>query len=444
MSDSSSNEEVPFLVKHGPFIKRRRLMAETSPLHTVQKEALEAIIKWFSDPATSNSISVVVMPMGTGKTGIISCLPYMFGSAVHDEAIDIDLSKPMLVIAPGLTILRQLEESLCLNTKNKSPFLMDKKVLKSSDKKKLYRTDIIERTQDIPDLELTVVGRSQVLLSNAQKWRNGKDEIPNYALLRNDLFSAVIVDEAHHLPAEQWQKLLDHFKAYAKVVFFTATPLRHDGREITSDRAISITKDYAYRLERKDAISQRLIREVTFNDTSYEKFGDAELPSYELSILKAVKNKLEEKNKVCPLPGGVKHAAIVITKDIYEAEIVNGICEDLSWSNVKLVHSERHTKRREDLIKDIKSEKYDLLIVVAMLLEGFDHPPLSVAGIMTRIESRVKFAQFVGRIQRLVRNPELEGLGITGDIITAPIFEQRPLFDEYINPKLVRELEEDP
>ena len=166
---------------------------------------------------------------------------------------------------------------------------------------------------------------------------------------------------------------------------------------------------------------------------SHEEFDDSNV---KLALLETIKSKLAEKNRKCPLPGGVKHAAIVITKDKGEAEEVHDICKDLLDFNAKLVHSGRKQKPK-DLFEDIKKGSYDLLIVVAMLLEGFDHPPLSVAGILTKIHSRVKFAQFVGRVQRLVCCPHVEDGSITGDIITAKQYEQDDLYYQYNNPTIV-------
>ena len=440
MSDSNRDEEVlPFLLQHGETIKRTRLFSSDSPLYNEQQEALEKIISWFSDPTTTKSTSVVVMPTGSGKTGVMCCLPYMFGSAVEENKINLDLSKPILIIAPGLAILKQLEKSFCLNAQNDSPFLFSKNVLKiSKDKRRFYYTDVIRSTKNVSTLETTVCDISQVVLTNAQKWR-AEGKLPNYAMLPDNLFSVVIVDEAHHLPAEQWKRIVRHFESHAKVIFFTATPQRHDGREITDDRDISRTQDYTYRLERDVAIKSRLIRDVKFDDELYARFYNGDV---KLAVLRAIRFKLEEKNRLCSLPGNRKHAAILITKNISAAEEVHSLCKTISWDHVKIVHSENH-KKQQDIIKDIATNNYDLLIIVMMLLEGFDHPPLSVAGILTNIESRVKFSQFIGRIQRVIRHPELERESTTADIITAPEFNQRVKFEEYKLPKIVEELELD-
>lgn len=45
-----------------------------------------------------------------------------------------------------------------------------------------------------------------------------------------DLFDLVVVDEAHHAPAETWRAVLEYFDARA--LLLTATPRRRDGKRI--------------------------------------------------------------------------------------------------------------------------------------------------------------------------------------------------------------------
>ena len=434
MSTSQSRikkyDEEPFLQKYGKQIKENIFFSATSTLHREQREALENIIDWFSNDDTKDLTSVVVMPTGTGKTGVICCLPYMFGWAVNEGKIAHRLSNPILVIAPGITILNQLEQNICFDPDNEyKPFLLERGVFNGDEEEFCYRTYVVKNTDAVKRLH-TTENKYDVVLCNAQKWRNSKEDIPtNYENLDENLFSAVIVDEAHHLPAKQWKKIIDKFSP-AKVIFFTATPKRHDGQEIT--RELSLTQDYTYVLERGEAIDRRLIRDLTFTA----------LPTNTVGVLQAIRNRLDEKNAEFPLPGKDKHAAIVIAKNISKATDIQKICvRDLNWTNILLVcsESEDYVKGRKRMLKDIKTKGYDLIIVVAMLLEGFDHPPLSVAGILTRIHSRVKFAQFVGRIQRLVRFPTEEDKNITGDIITATEHAQQELFDQYKEPTIDEE-----
>lgn len=52
-----------------------------------------------------------------------------------------------------------------------------------------------------------------------------------FRLTRRSILIDNLVDEAHHLPASQWQEIIDKFKKHAKIVFFTATPTRADKTE---------------------------------------------------------------------------------------------------------------------------------------------------------------------------------------------------------------------
>ena len=47
----------------------------------------------------------------------------------------------------------------------------------------------------------------------------------------NDSFSHFFVDEAHHSEADTWKELIEKFKT-EKVILFTATPFRNDGKSL--------------------------------------------------------------------------------------------------------------------------------------------------------------------------------------------------------------------
>lgn len=423
----------------------------TAPaLHSQQKEALTSLGKWFSEEKTKDFIAVVSMPTGTGKTGIMCCLPYYLGGA---GIPDTDFNKPILVIAPSLNILDQLEDNFY-----GEPFLKraDIGLIKEQESALAYTVRSVLKTNDVRALTNAVP--YDIVISNAQKWRK-KDTVPNYEELPNNLFSVIIVDEAHHLPAKQWQNIIDKFGKYAKVVFFTATPFRTDGQEITKDLALSKV-GFAYRLSREEAIEARLIRDVeeqilnididldnmpTLKMQKLDNSSSSKINSDRMAcaaqVLVKVRERLEEKNKLHPLPGGKKHAAIVVAYSIEEAKEVQKMCKKIGLEEVALVTSHNKKWTNEQTIEEIKQGKYQTVIIVRMLLEGFDYPPFSIAGIVTRIISPVKFAQFIGRVQRIVRvknedGEEIEDEKLKADIITHTYFEQEELIKKYRNPAI--------
>ena len=84
-----------------------------------QKAALQALLAWFGpDKATREQIALVSMPTGSGKTGVMACLPYFLGSiGLIDQPLPTGnpsylFDKPILVISPDLEIAKQLERQL--------------------------------------------------------------------------------------------------------------------------------------------------------------------------------------------------------------------------------------------------------------------------------------------------------------------------------------------
>lgn len=96
-----------------------------------QSEALERLQQFFQQNESGRKlIGMVSMPTGSGKTGVISCLPYFLGKCMDAETHKpLHLfNKPVLVVAPDLTIAEQLERRLTVSAGAKGEnFLLDKK-----------------------------------------------------------------------------------------------------------------------------------------------------------------------------------------------------------------------------------------------------------------------------------------------------------------------------
>ena len=447
---------------------QQRFMDMRSSLHPEQREALKAVVNWFSNEEKQDLTAVVVMPTGTGKSGVICCLPYSIGAAIEEKRIasdQIQLSKPILIIAPSLVIMKQLEESLSPNG-----FLKKRSLLKKTDieQNALYGTHMLTKSEEVKQLGKKSL--PEIVLSNSQKWRKEEDGTPIYADLQEDLFSMVIVDEAHHLPASQWQEIINQFKSHAKIVFFTATPYRTDEREITTDHAIH-TKGFAYKLSRKDAIKKRLIRDIKclilhklpaekrmkidddIQEMQQNGYQSAERMKYAEKVLVEVKNCMIKKNEMNPLPCNKKHASIIIAKNIDETKKIRKLCTEklgFAENQVAVVHGKAFKNRemKEKAIKEIHDGNVEIVVIVKMLLEGFDYPPFSIAGIVTSIRTSLKLEQFIGRVQRIVREKDEDGRyicendNIMADIITHEYFEQEHLLEEYENPHIAEK--EDP
>ena len=442
--DSDIPPPQPLLVDKGEKISRRF----NRHLFKQQVTALDRISDWFANPEKTQKTAVIAMPTGSGKTGVICCLPYRLGADVASgKLVGVDLNKPILVIAPGIPILNQLHNELELT--NNNTFLVQKHILRETELHAHYNVKRILTSNDIQQQALEKV---EIVLVNAQKGQGrGARDIPTWNDLDWDLFSVVIVDEAHHLPAPQWSKIVERFKVHAKVVFFTATPYRSDKREITADIN---TDGLTYYLPRQEAIDSNIIRRTRLTCVPAELVtrydgGQRRLEMAEMT-LRSAKMMIDEKNRSQRLPGGKLHMAILAAYSIEEANVIadkwNESFPDDPPSAAPM-HSGLKKEERKEIEMRLKSGQLKLIVIVQMLLEGFDHPPISIAVIATRIRSPVKFAQFIGRAQRVVRcDAGVEQRGVA-NIITHQYFEQNENYELFKSESLIpiseEEIEED-
>jgi len=227
-SDDIPPPQAPKFKHYGVFVKKR--YSDQKRLFAHQIEALDALEKWFTNVETQDKTTVVVMPTGSGKMGVICCLPYTLG-AVAERVHGLDLRKPILIVSPDLSIQNQLEKNLhpVDYAEPGEAFLLKREIVTKN-----IQAAIMPNVMKV-DSPRDIIPSNDIILANAQKWHiRPSSTSPNilWKELKEDTFSVVIVDEAHHLPATQWQCIIDKFSKHAKVVFFTATPYRSNGQEI--------------------------------------------------------------------------------------------------------------------------------------------------------------------------------------------------------------------
>lgn len=423
MDDDAPPLQEPIFVRCGSYVTKRYKETGEPRLFEHQIEALQHLEKWFKNVETTKETAVVVMPTGSGKTGVICCLPYTLG-AIAAQVQDLDLRKPILIVSPNLVIQNQLEKNLhpVDYADPGEAFLLKRGIVPEQ-----FHPNVLPHVNKVDsprELRTDIIKSEEIILANAQKWHIRPSSKVLWKELKEDTFSVVIVDEAHHLPAPQWQRIIDKFSKHAKVVFFTATPFRSDGQDITDSIDV---KGFAYRLQRKDAIARNIIRNTEFYELKSPTVTNPATADKEVnqSILKKVDAILKEKNMKHPLPGGKKHVALAIARDKAAAdELAKMWNEKPEYGAAEAYHSSLKKGPLSATMGKLRKGELQLLVIVEMLLEGFDFPPISVAAIATGIRSPVKFSQFIGRAQRVVRAPPvIEQNGIT-HIITHAHYKQ--------------------
>lgn len=191
---------------------------------------------------------------------------------------------------------------------------------------------------------------------------------------------ALILDEAHHVPATSWTHLKDAFRG-VPTLQFTATPFRRDtllvdGKVIFNYPLGAAQRDGYFKLIRFDPVQVSPLEA-------------------DRAIAEAAVRQLRR-----DLDQGLDHLLMArcssIARAAVVAELYQAIAGDLS---PVLIHSE--SDEAEVRLAALKNREAKIVICVGMLGEGFDLPQLKVAAVHDMHRSLAILLQFVGRFTRV-------------------------------------------
>lgn len=210
-----------------------------------------------------------------------------------------------------------------------------------------------------------------------------------------DYFSAIVVDEAHHVLAEGYRRILDHF-GDAKVLGVTATPDRGDMRnlgavfeslayEYTLPRAVR--EGYLCRIEAMTIPLRLDISGVKLSGGDYALggLGDALDPYLEQIADEMAKVCLNRKTVVfLPLIATSQKMRGILEKHGFRAAEVNGNSAD-----------------REQVLAAFDRGETNVLCNSMLLTEGWDCPSVDCIVPLRPTKIRSLYCQMVGRGTRL-------------------------------------------
>ncbi len=370
-------------------------------LREPQVEGHAAALAYF---AGGGNRAVEQIPVGCGKTGLISILP--FGIA----------QGRVLVIAPNLTIRDQIADAV--NATDTASFYHSAGVL--ADLTKGPFRSVLNANANVHDAE-----NAHIVVTNIQQLneRNGR-WLENFP---ENFFDLILVDEGHHNAAPSWQNVFSRFPA-ARVLSLTATPFRADEQPVEGETI--------YRYSFRDAMRNGYIKQMvasnvaprelafTYRGTEQTHTLDEVLEMrqedwYSRGVALAVEsntsivdasiqwlNMLRE--------GGLKHQLIAVACSMDHARQIRSLYQERGLET-REIHSGLSDEEQEDILRLLRNGTLDAIVQVQMLGEGFDHPPLSVAAVFRPFRSLSPYIQFVGRamrvnVQRAPTHPDNEGI----------------------------------
>lgn len=232
------------------------------------------------------------------------------------------------------------------------------------------------RPKDVSELDL--LERCNVVITTMSAVNDG-----TAAALGPEIAARVgtlVVDEAHHIGADGWAAFRAHF-AEKKVLQFTATPYRRDGK-LVDGKVI-----YSYPL-------QRAQQDGYFKKITFEPIYEIDDDEADGAIAKAGIAKLR-----ADIAAGLNHRLMARCDNIDRARAVYEIYRKLAADlRPILVHSE--ASEAEESLADLRSGKSRIVVCVNMLGEGFDLPQLKIAAVHDTHKSLAVLLQFTGRFTR--------------------------------------------
>lgn len=190
----------------------------------------------------------------------------------------------------------------------------------------------------------------------------------------------LFIDEAHHAEAPTWRTFKEHF-AKKRILQFTATPFREDGRTLDG------TIIYKYPL--KKAQEDGYFRPIQFR--SVYEFNPSRVDH---AIAKAAIEQLRADT-------GKGHILMARVETVKDAQRVFDIYKQYpEFKPVQLHTGIKSTKAREAARAAILSGDSKIVVCVDMLGEGFDLPELKIAAFHDIRKTLAVTLQLAGRFTR--------------------------------------------
>lgn len=313
-------------------------------------------------------------------------------------------------------------------------------------------------------------------------------------------YDLVIVDEAHHVPADMWQKLLDVFIG-TKMIFLTATPLREGNGIITTQNMFKATP--VYEKSRQEMVNEGIIRDLEFceveeilplpelveDETDLDRRiattkarlqqtsedDEMELSNLYNSLSKLLKTRANAKKKrprtVLKPKDSVRETYPIIAKTMKEALRAHDKLADnkffhqgmVTVANVEeakyfsKVYNQMRLDDTDDLQRECershpyysqleggkkvlqrftKDRDFRTLVVVDCLREGYDNNHVSVIGIARKMSSELMFEQFIGRAVRKCKEDGRDD-SIIATVVSHCNLEMRGMYERLVDERRV-------
>ena len=229
----------------------------------------------------------------------------------------------------------------------------------------------------------------------------------------SDLFDLVVVDEAHHAPSSTWLAILEYFQGRA--LLLTATPHRRDKRRIPG----KLVHYFPLRQALDEGLYQPVDPVIVGVPTGASRAAIDELIRDEMvSVLASSDHATSQ-----ALVRAANRERAAALSDLYQR----------AGFDFPVLHSGLSRARQRALVDGLRVGAHRGVVMIGMLIEGFDLPSLRVVAYHDKHKSLEPTAQLIGRLARVSQEyPQRSALVTARDVDIYPHLEGavRRLYDE--------------
>lgn len=346
-------------------------------LRKPQIGALHAISASFATDRDIEPVTVV-LPTGTGKTET------MLSTLLYQQC------PKVLVLVPSNSLRDQIGdkfESLgCLSELGVVSDLIAYPYVTRL--KKGLRT--VEDAVALAESSNVIVATASILTASA----TNKDVVDALCSRCSHLF----IDEAHHISADSWNRIRERFTG-RRVVQFTATPFRNDGKNLGG----KIIFNYSMG-EAQQAGYFKTVELVPVEEYFQERI-DNTIASEGIRLLRA------------SLARNLDHLMMARVKSKSRADDLFRLYQRLAPDlNPIVVHSDFSQTKNKECLDLLIARNSRIVICVDMLGEGYDLPNLKIAAIHDHHKSLAITLQFIGRFTRSSSSTQIGNAAVVVNI----------------------------
>ena len=273
---------------------------------------------------------------------------------------------------------------------------------------------------------------SGIILTNIQQlYQSNTNGKRNLAYIMNYLGQiAIFNDEAHNTPALEYSNILNAFSTKSKFrLDTTATPNRADGQEPDSE----MIQYYDVSKALEDGIIKSVVvyepevkllkmtytntvtgetRDITELDAEFKEAEKQLKPFQWILDPEPMKKQIaislqRHEEQKARARGRYKPILFVITMSILEGERAQKMLEERFMIKTLLVTQESDEKDRDEAMNiGTFDSKYEAVVSVLMLREGWDVPEVSTILLLRKFSSPVYGQQVIGRgLRKIIRDP---------------------------------------